>query len=56
MGDTKASIEWSKKVVTPRDQARIVEDSDDLQIETMLSQAVAMVHILSIFSFCTRIM
>lgn len=45
VGDTRASMEWSKHVVTPRDRAQIVESSNDLQLESMLSQAVATVRI-----------
>ena len=45
VGDTRAAVEWSKNVVTPRDKAHVVESSDDLQIELLGAQAVASVKI-----------
>ncbi|KAK1397271.1 hypothetical protein POM88_007134 [Heracleum sosnowskyi] len=41
VGDSQATAEWSKNVVTPRDWAHIVDSSKDLQIELMGSQAIA---------------
>ena len=50
VGDSRAAVEWSKNVVTPRDKAHVIESSDDLQIVLLGTQAVASVRIL-IYSY-----
>lgn len=42
-GDSRAAAEWSKSAITPRDKAHVVESSDDLQIELLGAQVVALV-------------
>ena len=44
--DSKAVGEWSRSVITPRDQTHVVESSDDLQIELLGAQALAFVSLL----------
>ena len=46
VGDSKATAEWSKQIITPQDQTHVVESSDDLQIELLGAQALASVSLL----------
>ena len=45
-GHSKAAVEWSKHVVTPRDRAHIVQSSQDEQVELLGCQAIASVCLL----------
>ena len=47
VGDSKATTEWSRSVITPRDQTHVVESSDDLQIELLEAQDLAFVSLYS---------
>lgn len=61
VSDSRAAAEWSKSTITPRDWNHIVESFDDLQIEFLGAQAVALVSLIFFtypfyhFSCCTYI-